>query len=117
MNEEFNLREELEHVDRDIAAEQVTIDIAAAYARLKENEDYKLVIEGRYVDGESKRVCEFLTMDAHLKDEQEKALTTILGHIRYFKAFTKYLESDGVLAEENKAKLEEYRLQVTAGGN
>ena len=114
---EFNLREELAHIDRDIESAQSDVDVAAAYTRLLDNDDYKLVVEGKYIEGESKRICELLTMPAHLKPEQEEALTKILGHIRYAKAFNNFLIEDGGLAQDNIDKLKDYRKEVTAGAN
>jgi len=113
--EEFNLREELEQIDTEIAEAEKQVAIAEAYVRLLDNPDYKTVIEDRYINGEAERVCGLLTMDAHLKTEQATALGEILGHIRYFKATLKYLIEDGELAKQNIEKLKDYRLQVTAG--
>lgn len=111
---EFNLREELAGIDRDIEAAKHEVMIAEAYARLKENPDYKLVIEEKFVKGEFARVTEMLTMDAHLKDEHVKALNDVLAHVRYFAATSKYWLEDGEFARINLAKLEDMRKEITA---
>lgn len=103
---------DLAHADRDIEAGKKTVEIAEAFKRLKENADYQLVIEGKYIDGENERVTELLTLPAHLKDEQVDKLVPILGHIRYFGAFTKFLIEDGVTAQENIDKLEDTKDQI-----
>jgi len=115
--DEFNLREELAGIDADIDAAKQEVAIAEAYKRLLDNPDYKLVIQDRFIAGESARVCEMLTMDAHLKPEQAESLSVILGHIRYLKATLKYLIEDGEFAKQNIEKLEDARKEITAGAN
>jgi len=115
--EEFNLKDELAHIDRDIKTAEAVVAKADAYGRLLDHPDYQLVIEDGYAEGEMNRVVEMLSMPTYLKKDQEDALVTIMAHVRYFKAWAKYISEDGNLAEENIEKLKDYRKEVTAGAN
>lgn len=117
MNEEsteFNLREELEAIDNSIEEQKAILELAEAIKRLEDNEDYKKVVTGAYLDEEAKRLCEVLVEPNPLKRDQLENIMEMTSAIRHFKTFMKFKKYDAVNAEHTIEQLNAMRAERCA---
>ena len=61
MSETLNIDEQIKEIDNDIETQEWFVKRGEALKRLKENEDFRLVIFEGYLEVEAQRVFELLT--------------------------------------------------------
>jgi len=108
--EEFE--QTLEAINNTIEQEKFRKKVGEAYARLKENDDFKLLFEGRYFEDEADRIYGFLTSDSNMRPEVRSSMIDKMNAIHHVKRFFNHVEREGNEAEGQIELQESYKVQV-----
>lgn len=109
-----NFKEELAQIDDRIKDFEKQIELHSALERLHENEDFKKVVLDGYLDKESQRIFELLTIPTNLKRDQLDNLMDMLTSIRNFKGYFKKIIIDATMAPEQMDEERAFRKEFTA---
>ena len=112
-NKKDDYFEAVKRVNADIESNQELVEKAKKLKQLKENELWKEIIEKGYFEDEAQRIPEaILNTDNVFKKENVDTMAQMLVAIRFFKQFIDYITDDGLIAQSNIEKLEEYKEQL-----
>lgn len=110
MSTKLNIDEQIENIDNAIEVQKWYVERADALKRLKENEDFKLVISDGYINVEADRIYEQLMMPQTTRAEDKEMymsqLETIKNIIRYL-GNDKYQGTVNILATNAKKLIDE----------
>ena len=82
MSETLNIDEQIKEIDNDLETQQCFLNRGEALKRLKENEDFRLVIFEGYLEVEAQRVFELLTHPLTTKPEEKSSYLSQLETIK-----------------------------------
>lgn len=110
MSQELNINEQIEAIDASIELQEWFIKRHEALERLKENEDFQLVITDGYINVEADRVYGLLLNPRTIKTEDKESylhrLETIKDMVRYL-GNDEYKGTVAILATNAKKIIDE----------
>ena len=114
MAEEITLKEALKEVDERAEELQAKVELAECVKRLEDNEDFKKVIIGGYLDDEAKRLFGVLVEPSTLKRDIMENIQDKLSSIRNLKQYFGTIGQNAEMAPDQIAENEAYRKEVTS---
>jgi hypothetical protein len=105
---------ELAEIDKCIAEYKEAIVAGEALSRFSSSEEFDLLFNKMYVDGESERLRQALVNPSIFRKEVIDNMTSMMSGIRHFKQFLDTVASNAAMAPSQIEDLEDRRMQITA---